>query len=89
MLSQLGLNNPIDRSELTVDDQYFGKGYGIPTKKSKEAIKIFTQIEGILLDPVYTSKTAAAVLDYIRNGMFNPEEQVLFWNTCGLMALFK
>jgi len=88
MFSRLDLDKKIDGSELWVDDRYFGKGYGIPTKNSAEASKIFSQIEGILLDPVYTSKVGAAFIDYCRKGMFNTEDHVLFWHTGGLMTLF-
>ena len=49
---------------------------------------MFSQIEGILLDPVYTSKVGAAFIDYCRKGMFNTEDHVLFWHTGGLMTLF-
>jgi len=89
MLSRIGLNSQIDRTQLLVDDKYFGEGYGIPTKESEEAAKLFSQTEGILLDPVYTSKVAAAFIDYCRKEIFNSEDRVLFWHTGGLMSLFK
>jgi 1-aminocyclopropane-1-carboxylate deaminase/D-cysteine desulfhydrase-like pyridoxal-dependent ACC family enzyme len=78
----------VDKSDLWVDEKYFGEGYGEPTKKSREAAKIFCDIEGILVDPVYTSKTAAALIDYCQQNVFNPDDNVLFWHTGGIMTFF-
>ena len=88
MLEQLGLNLAVDKSDLWVDEKYFGEGYGESTEKSKEATKIFCDIEGILVDPVYTSKTAAALIDYCQQNVFNPDDNVLFWHTGGIMTFF-
>ena len=48
--------------ELTVHDEYVGPGYAVPTPGSNEAIRLFAQTEGLILDPVYTAKAAAAAL---------------------------
>jgi D-cysteine desulfhydrase family pyridoxal phosphate-dependent enzyme len=89
MLSRLGLDNSIRPDQLCVDDRYVGGGYGFFSPESEEATALFLRAEGILLDPVYTSKTAAALLDYCRKGEFQPKNHVLFWHTGGLIALFK
>jgi L-cysteate sulfo-lyase len=89
LLSNLGVNEPIDRAGLLVDDSYVGAGYRIPSDKSKEAEQVFNETEGILLDPVYTAKAAAGLIDYCRRGKFKPGENVLFWHTGGLVALFE
>jgi D-cysteine desulfhydrase family pyridoxal phosphate-dependent enzyme len=90
MLSRLGLKETmhIEPSSLDVDDGYVGDGYGCRTPKSDEAEKLFIDTEGILLDQTYTSKAAAALIEYCRQGMFDPKDNVLFWHTGGLLKLF-
>lgn len=75
-------------SEILVNDQYLGKGYGIPSPQEIEAIRLFARYEGLLLDPVYTGRAAAAMIDLIRKGFFKPHERILFWHTGGTPALF-
>lgn len=74
--------------DILVCDQYLGKGYGIPSPEEIEAIHLFARTEGILLDPVYTGRAAAGMLDLIRKGVIAPDEHVLFWHTGGNPALF-
>lgn len=88
MLKKLGLPNAVTPIELIVDDSFTGPGYGIPTRESNEAIHLFATAEGLLLDPVYTAKGAAGLIDYCRRGFFRETERVLFWHTGGLMTLF-
>ena len=54
----------------------------------KEAITLFARHEGLLLDPVYTGRAAAGMIDLIRGKFFKPDESVLFWHTGGTPALF-
>jgi D-cysteine desulfhydrase len=54
----------------------------------RDAIELFASTEGILLDPVYTGRAAAGMIDRIRKGEFGPEERILFWHTGGTPALF-
>jgi len=53
-----------------------------------EALRLFARYEGILLDPVYTGRAAAGMIDLIRKGFFSRQETVLFWHTGGVPALF-
>jgi D-cysteine desulfhydrase family pyridoxal phosphate-dependent enzyme len=89
MLSRLGLGSRVGKNDLHVDDSFIGTGYGIPSPQSRKAAGVFLDTEGIFLDPVYTSKAGAALLDYCKRKKFSPEERVLFWHTGGLLALFK
>ncbi|MCX7975592.1 MAG: D-cysteine desulfhydrase family protein [Bellilinea sp.] len=75
-------------SEILVNDQYLGKGYGIPSPQEIETIRLFARYEGLLLDPVYTGRAAAAMIDLIRKGYFKPQDRILFWHTGGTPALF-
>ncbi len=73
---------------ITVDDQFVGGGYGIPTEASREAIELVARTEGIFLDPTYTGKAMAGLIASIRNGTVREDETVLFWHTGGVPALF-
>jgi 1-aminocyclopropane-1-carboxylate deaminase/D-cysteine desulfhydrase-like pyridoxal-dependent ACC family enzyme len=74
--------------EIFVNDSYCSAGYGVMTPAEKEAILLFARHEAILLDPVYTGRAAAGLLDLIRQGFSKPSEKVLFWHTGGTPALF-
>jgi len=74
--------------EIQVDDHYLGAGYGIPGELEQEALTLFARQEGILLDPVYTARAAAGLIDLIRSGLIRSDESVLFWHTGGTPALF-
>lgn len=87
MLSRLGRSDAPGHDELFVDDAFIGEGYAIPTKESQQAFALFAETEGILLDPVYSSKAAAGLLAYCREGRFKPTDRVLFWHTGGVLTL--
>lgn len=72
----------------TVLDEYFGAGYGLDTPESLAAINLLARTEGLFLDPVYTAKAMAALVDWIRQGKFSTDDNVLFWHTGGQLALF-
>ncbi|HRI56907.1 MAG TPA: D-cysteine desulfhydrase family protein, partial [Anaerolineae bacterium] len=54
----------------------------------RAALRLLASSEGLLLDPVYTGRALAGLLDLIRQGRFAAEETVVFWHTGGLPALF-
>jgi len=87
MLSILGQSDQPVADELYVDDNFIGAGYAVPTNESQEAAKLFAETEGILLDPVYTSKAAAGLIAYCREGRFRKTDRVLFWHTGGVLTL--
>jgi D-cysteine desulfhydrase family pyridoxal phosphate-dependent enzyme len=74
--------------EVIANANYCSAGYGVLTEAEREAIHLFAAHEGILLDPVYTGRAAAGMIDLIRNGFFKKEETVLFLHTGGQPALF-
>jgi 1-aminocyclopropane-1-carboxylate deaminase/D-cysteine desulfhydrase-like pyridoxal-dependent ACC family enzyme len=53
-----------------------------------EALTMFARSEGILLDPVYTGRAAAGLIDLIRKGKLIADQNVLFWHTGGTPAIF-
>ena len=65
-----------------------GEGYGIPTQGTIEAIRMLAQLEGILLDPVYSGKGMAGLIDLIRKGVYRRGQNVVFVHTGGSAGLF-
>jgi D-cysteine desulfhydrase len=86
--AKLGVKKEIPRDSVVCFDQYVGPGYSIPTDSMVEAVKLFAQTEAILLDPVYSGKTAAGLVDRVRKGHFAPGTNVLFLHTGGSPALY-
>ena len=83
------LNIPkISRDKILVDDGYVGKGYGIPNEKTLEAISLLAKKESILLDPVYSGKGMAGLINLARKGIFKKNQKILFLHTGGSVALF-
>ncbi len=74
--------------ESIVLDKYVGPGYGIDSPESVAAIELLARTEGIFLDPVYTAKAMAGLIDEIRYGGLASCDTVLFWHTGGQLALF-
>lgn len=84
----LGERLPFVPADILVNADYLGGGYGMMGEPEREAIRLFAQCEGLLLDPVYTGRAAAGLIDLIRKGFFTPEQTILFWHTGGTPALF-
>ncbi|WP_424185002.1 D-cysteine desulfhydrase family protein [Actinokineospora sp. G85] len=73
---------------LLVDDRAVGPGYGVPTAAVWDALRLFARTEGVTLDPVYTGKAAACLVDRVRAGEIAAGETVVFLHTGGLPGLF-
>ncbi len=86
--ARLGIDKKIESEDVLVNDAYCQAGYGIFQPAEVEVIRLFARTEGILLDPVYTGRAAAGLIDLIRKGFFSPDETVLFWHTGGIPAVF-
>jgi 1-aminocyclopropane-1-carboxylate deaminase/D-cysteine desulfhydrase-like pyridoxal-dependent ACC family enzyme len=71
-----------------VKDAYVGAGYSLPTVGMEEAVSLFARTEGILLDPVYSGKAAAGLIDLVRQGYFPRGSHVLFLHTGGAPSLY-
>ena len=85
---KLGCPGVVEREDVVADTDYVGEGYGLPRADTIEAIRMFAELEGILLDPVYSGKGAAGLIDYCRKGRFRKDERVVFLHTGGAAALF-
>ncbi|NDL65247.1 D-cysteine desulfhydrase [Acerihabitans arboris] len=84
----LGARGELDRARVAVNSDYVGEGYGLPTAGTLEALRLLARLEGILLDPVYTGKGMAGLIDLIRKGQFKQGENVVFIHTGGSAGLF-
>lgn len=81
------IGTSLDQTKIIVDDSFVGPGYALPSEEGENAVKLFARLEGILLDPVYTGKAAAALLDYAENGRFK-NGNVLFIHTGGNAGVY-
>jgi D-cysteine desulfhydrase len=74
--------------DVIVFDDYIGDGYSRVTEGMMEAVKLLARTEAILLDPVYTGKTMAGMIDLLHKGYFKDMKNILFIHTGGSTSLF-
>jgi len=86
--SLMELETTITLEDVTILHDYAGEGYGVLTQEVKDTIKKVAETEGILLDPVYTSKAMAGLINLIERGYFEKQENVVFLHTGGIPAIF-
>ncbi|MFO1067224.1 MAG: D-cysteine desulfhydrase [Geminicoccaceae bacterium] len=84
---KLAVRGGIRRERVIANCDYVGEGYGIPTPGMIEAVRLFAQADGILLDPVYSGKAAAGLVDLVRKGFFSRRDNVVFIHTGGAVGL--
>jgi D-cysteine desulfhydrase len=84
----LGIAGGIPREAITALGDWVGPGYSLPTPEMVEAVRLLAQVEGVLLDPVYTGKAMAGLLALVRGGTFARGQNVLFVHTGGAPALY-
>ena len=84
----MGLPGIVRAEHVVANCDYVGQGYGIPTEGMVEAVKLVAEKEGILLDPVYSGKGMAGLIDLIGKGRFRADENVVFLHTGGQAGLF-
>jgi D-cysteine desulfhydrase len=82
-----GLNAAVPREAVVCFGDYVGPGYSLPTPGMVEAVRLLAGTEGILLDPVYTGKAMAGLIDLVRKGYFDRDSNILFVHTGGSPAL--
>lgn len=87
-LREIGSALSLTRDGFRTDLGYYGAGYEIPSPAATEAIQTLARTEGIFLDPVYTGKAFAGLLDYVKTGKIPQGSTVVFWHTGGATALF-
>lgn len=88
LVELLGLDWRPHPDDIVVTDEYAGEPAGEPAADCLDAIRLVARTEGVLLDPIYTGRAMAGLIDMIRRGQFAPEQTVVFWHTGGQPALF-
>ena len=88
LAEHLGVQTPITEDDVIVFDDYVGPGYSRVTEGMVEAVSLVAKTEGILLDPVYTGKTMAGMIDLYKKGYFDGCKNIMFLHTGGSPALF-
>lgn len=84
----VGLEDPVPLESIRVYDQFVGEAYGVPTEAMKEAVELCARLEGILLDPVYSGKAMAGLIDMIQNRELESGDTTVFLHTGGSAGLF-
>ena len=84
----LGLNLAIVPDDFTADESFAGERYGLLTPEARAAVRLTAETEGILLDPVYTGKAMAGLIDYAKHGLVGAEDIAVFVHTGGLPLIF-
>lgn len=84
----LELDTLVNCEDIINTDDYIGEAYGLLTPEGISALKLLASTEGIILDPVYTSKAMACLIDHIKEGKFDTRDVVIFLHTGGTPALF-
>jgi D-cysteine desulfhydrase len=84
----VGVKGGIPRAAVTCFGDYWRPQYSVPNRKMVEAVNLLAKSEGILLDPVYTGKAMAGLIDLSRKGYFKKGERILFLHTGGSPALY-
>ncbi len=86
----LGMPAVVEAADAAViEGTYVGRGYAVPTPECEDAIRRLVRSEGFLLDPTYTGKAFAGLLDLHANAYFAEDDPVIFWHTGGLPGLFS
>jgi D-cysteine desulfhydrase family pyridoxal phosphate-dependent enzyme len=74
--------------DVNVFDHYIKEGYAVLNEDVTEALKLVAKTEGIFLDPIYTGKAMVMLIDLIKKGYFKKDDNVVFFHTGGLPAIF-
>src|SRR5690606_9672841 len=83
----LGAPDAVKREHVVANCDHVGEGYGLPAPSTVEAIRMLAGLDAILLDPVYSGKGMAGLIDLVRKGRFRKGETVVFLHTGGQIGL--
>lgn len=85
---RIQLATEIGPEQVMINGDYVGKAYGIPSQGALEAIRLVARLDGILLDPVYSGKGMAGLIDLVTEGRYSADQNIVFIHTGGSQALF-
>lgn len=84
----LRLDATFTPGDFDVYNEYARPDFGEASRTSLEALRLVAGTEGILLDPIYTSKAMDGLIQHIRQGRYNRDDTIVFLHTGGQPALF-
>ena len=84
----LGLPHRVTAADIDVRTDYMGPAYGVVTAGSREAMDLLARTEGVLLDPIYTGKAMAGLIDDARQKRLTSDDRAVFIHTGGTPAVF-
>lgn len=84
----LSLSDNVTAEDINISDVVLAPGYGQLNDKVSQAIKLAANTEGLLLDPVYSGRTFAGMIEHIKSGVIDKNQKIAFIHTGGLAALF-
>jgi 1-aminocyclopropane-1-carboxylate deaminase/D-cysteine desulfhydrase-like pyridoxal-dependent ACC family enzyme len=87
-MAALGLQQVVREEDIVNFADFVGRAYGIPNDAGNDAVRLFARTEGIVLDPIYTGKAAAGLIQHVRDGRFGKDDIVVFVHTGGTPAIF-
>ena len=85
---RIGSDVTVSPEDFITHQGYYGAGYAAPTAECRGAVELAARTEALILDPVYTGKTMAGMIDHIRRGEIASTEAVVFMHTGGTSAIF-
>lgn len=88
-IAALGLDLVVSENDIVNFPQFVGRAYGIPSDAGNDAVRLFARTEGLILDPIYTGKAAAGLIQHVREGRFGKDDIVVFVHTGGTPAIFS
>jgi 1-aminocyclopropane-1-carboxylate deaminase/D-cysteine desulfhydrase-like pyridoxal-dependent ACC family enzyme len=86
--SLLGVDARISAAGVENFTSYIGPGYAVPSEDGLRVMRLAARTDALLLDPVYTAKAMAGLVDQVQRGSINSDESIIFLHTGGLPALF-
>ena len=75
-------------ADFILHDAYIALGYGVITDATREAVRLLARTEGIIADPIYSGRALVGLIDLVRQGVYGPDETILFWHTGGVAGFF-
>ncbi len=88
VIEVIGTHIRIPDDDIICDDSMLAPGYGLPSEATVAAIRYLARREGVLLDPTYSGKTFALLIDMLKRGDFGHDDHVVFLHTGGTASLF-
>jgi len=84
----IGAPGIVQREDVVANCDYIGAGYGIPTPAMNDAVMLLARLEGLLFDPVYSGKALSGLIDLVKRGHFDADDNIVFLHTGGSVGLF-